>query len=186
RAERAVEAADRAIDHARRADDARREAETMRQRSFWQVWGPTPAEEAARSLVEAVGGPAGAYPLYRCSVIRGQAIVEAWRGNLVEADELADAATALASEYGAEFDLFACKATVARIAMLRGDPATAEREGRAVNRFYRGIGDLGHLSSYAPELADAIYAQGRAGEAMALAGEAESVSIDGATDAECQ
>src|SRR5262249_57041359 len=78
------------------------------------------------------------------------------------------------------------KATVARIAMLRGDPATAEREGRAVNRFYRGIGDLGHLSSYAPELADAIYAQGRAGEAMALAGEAESVSIDGATDAECQ
>jgi tetratricopeptide (TPR) repeat protein len=69
------------------------------------------------------------------------------------------------------------------IALLQGDVSLAEREATEVVAFYRAIGDLGHLSSYAPALADALYAQGRDDEALALTEEAERVAIEGDTDA---
>jgi tetratricopeptide (TPR) repeat protein len=68
--------------------------------------------------------------------------------------------------------------------LLRGDPIVAEGWFAQAVGFFREIGDLGHLSSYAPRLAEALYAQGRDDEALVLTEEAERVSIEGDTDAQ--
>ena len=183
RAEQAVEAGDRAMEHARQARDLRRESAALRTRSFWQVWGPTPADEVARTLEDLMDGPAATHPLSRAAMTRLRAIVEAWRGDFDVARELVETAKSLAKEYGFEMDHIAAVATAGHIALLQGDAALAEREAAEVVAFYRAIGDLGHLSSYAPALADALYAQGRDDEALTLTEEAERVSIQGDTDA---
>ncbi|HSD49682.1 MAG TPA: adenylate/guanylate cyclase domain-containing protein [Actinomycetota bacterium] len=184
RAERAVEAGVRAVDHARRAQDARREAAVLQTLSFWQVWGPTPVEELLSTLEDAMAGPAGTNPLSRAALVRLRAVVEVWRGSFGVASELAESAKSLAREYGARMDLASASATAGLVALLRGDASVSEREAAEAVAFYRAIGDVGHLSSYGPALADALYAQGRDDEALALTEEAERVSIEGDTDAQ--
>ena len=184
RAERATEAADRAIQHARRARDPRREAVVLRTRAHWQVWGPTPAEDAARTLEELMDGPATASPLSRAAILRLRATVEAWCGHFHVARELVEHAKALAKEYGVAIDQVVCGTTAGQIALLQGDALLAEREAAPAVDLFRAIGDIGHLSSYGPLLAEALYAQGRDDEALALTEEAERVSIEGDTDAE--
>ena len=49
---------------------------------------------------------------------------------------------------------------------------------------FRGMGDLGHLASYGPALADALIPQGRFEEALMLTEEAERVAIQGDMDAQ--
>jgi len=68
--------------------------------------------------------------------------------------------------------------------MLAGDPARAETEVREAIDLFRARGDVGHLSSYGPALADALIAQGRFDEALPLTEEAERVAIDDDTDAQ--
>jgi class 3 adenylate cyclase/tetratricopeptide (TPR) repeat protein len=182
-AEQAVEAGDRAIKHARRAHDLRRESAALRTRSFWQVWGPTPADEVARTLEDLMEGPAAASPLSRAAMVRLRAIIEAWRGNFDIAHELVETAKSLTKEYGAAMDHASCSTTAGQIALLQGNVVLAEREAAEAVAFYRAIGDVGHLSSYGPALADALYAQGRDEEASTLTEEAERVSLEGDTDA---
>ncbi len=184
RAERAVEAVDRAIEHARRASDSRREATALVMRSFWLVWGPTPVDEVATALEDLMEGPAAAYPLSRAAMLRRRAMVEAWRGNFDVALELVGTAVSLVNEYGAEMDLATNSLSAGYIALLQGEPAVAEqRFGEAV-AFFREIGDVGHLSSYASLHAEALHALGRDDEAMALTREAERTSMHGDTDAQ--
>ncbi|MGE5459821.1 MAG: ATP-binding protein, partial [Solirubrobacterales bacterium] len=184
RADRAVMAVDRAIEHARRANDLRREAAALRTRSFWQVWGPAPADEVAGILEGLMGGPAAAHPLPRAQILRMRAIVEAWRGRFDVARELVEAATSLVEEYGAGMDHATCAIAAGYVALLQGEPDVAERRyGEAVD-FFREIGDLGHLSSYAPAQAEALAALGRDDEALALTEEAERASIEGDADAQ--
>ncbi len=183
-AERAVEAAVQAVDHARRAGDDRREAAVLQTLCFWQVWGPTPVEELMPTLEEAIAGPAGTNPLSRAALVRLLAVVEAWRGNFDVASELVGSAKSLAREYGARIHLAAASLTAGLVALLSGDPSVAERETAEAVAFFREIGDVGHLSSHGPALADALYAQGRDDEALALTEEAERVCIEGDTDAQ--
>jgi class 3 adenylate cyclase/tetratricopeptide (TPR) repeat protein len=183
-AERAVDAADRAIQHARRAHDLRRETAALRARSTWQVWGPMPADEAARALEEALEGPAVAAPLLRAAITRLRAIVEAMLGNFALARDLIEVAKASAKEFGLELEYAFDVSSAAYISMLEGDPGRAERDASEAVGLFRRMGDLGHLSSYAPMLAEALYAQGRYDEALPLTEEAERATIEGDIDAE--
>ena len=184
RAGRAVEAADRAIEYARRANDPRREFEALRARAGWELWGPTPAGEAASTFEDLMERPAAADPRSRTTIARSRAVIEAMRGNFDLARELVEAAKASAREFGLEGHYAAGLTTGGYVAMLEGEPGRAEQELAEAVGIYRAIGDLGHLSSYAPALADALSAQGRDDEALPLTEEAERASIEGDIDAQ--
>jgi class 3 adenylate cyclase/tetratricopeptide (TPR) repeat protein len=182
--ERAVDAANLALEHARRAEDPRRELDALRLRSFWHLWGPTSAREALNGLEEFSRAPAAANPLFRSYVQRLQAYLEAMLGNIERAHELVDLSKRSARELGLEVDYAAALTASGYVSMLEGDHATAESELTEAVAIHRAIGDVGHLSSYAPALADELSAQGRHDEALALTQEAERVSIDGDVDAQ--
>ena len=184
RAGRAVEAADRAIEYARRANDPRREFEALRARAGWELWGPTHAGEAASTFEDLMERPAAADPRSRTTIARSRAVIEAMRGNFDLARELVEAAKASAKEFGLEGHYAAGLTTGGYVAMLEGEPGRAEQELAEAVGIYRAIGDLGHLSSYAPALADALSAQGRDDEALPLTEEAERASIEGDIDAQ--
>jgi class 3 adenylate cyclase/tetratricopeptide (TPR) repeat protein len=184
RAGRAVEAIDRAIEHARRAADSRREFHALALRSHWQLEGPTPADELARTLEDLMEGPAATDPRFRTATLRRRGQVQAMRGNFDAAWELVDAAKASAREFGLDGDYATGSISAGRVAMLEGKPTRAEQEFAGAIGYLRTIGDLGHLSSVAPLLADALYAQGRDDEALSLTEEAERASIEGDIDAQ--
>jgi tetratricopeptide (TPR) repeat protein len=68
--------------------------------------------------------------------------------------------------------------------MLADDPAKAEAELRAGNEIFDRIGDVGHLTSLASGLGDAVYAQGRYDEALGLTEVVEQITIEGDVDPE--
>ena len=68
--------------------------------------------------------------------------------------------------------------------MRAGDAVAHEREARAGYEILLQIGDNGHLASAAPDLAEAVYAQGRYDEALELAEFARGITIPGDVDAE--
>jgi class 3 adenylate cyclase/tetratricopeptide (TPR) repeat protein len=179
----AVEAADRAIEHARRAGDVRRELETLSSRAGWQLWGPTPADEVASTLENLMEGPT-LDPRSRTMIARCRAVVEGMRGNFTLARELAEAAKATAEEFGLEGHHTAALTTAGYLDLLEGDPVRAEQEFAEAVRSFRAMGDLGHLASYAPALAQALCEQGRYDEALPLTEEAERVSIENDFDAQ--
>jgi class 3 adenylate cyclase/tetratricopeptide (TPR) repeat protein len=182
-ASRAVVAVDRAIGHARRAADRRREFHALALRSHWQLAGPTPADELARTLEDLLEGPGAADPRFRTATLRRRGQVEAMRGDFGRAWELIEAAKSSAREFGLEGEDATASITAGRVAMLEDEPARAEQEFSIAVEYLRTIGDLGHLSSVAPLLADALYALGRDEEALPLTEEAERASIEGDMDA---
>ncbi|MGZ4205835.1 MAG: ATP-binding protein, partial [Actinomycetota bacterium] len=182
RADRAVEALDRAIDYARRARDRRREFEALSARVSAELWGATPADVVARSLQELTEN-APSDPLLRSSIARMWAVLEGMRGNFDRAREHVEAAMSSAREFGLEVDYAAAVNIGGFVSMLAGDPERASRELAEGVGIYRAMGNVGHLASYAPALADALYAQGRYEEGLALTEEAEGVSIEGDLDA---
>jgi tetratricopeptide (TPR) repeat protein len=181
--ERAIDAAGRALEHARRAGDARRELDALRLRSFWQLWGATPVRDALDGVDELSKAPASANPMFRSYIARLRGLLEAMNGNAGRAHELLEAAKASARELGLRIDLTAAMTASGYASMVEDDHASAETEFAEAVSLFRSMGDIGHLSSYAPSLADAVSAQGRHDEALALTEEAERVSIEGDTDA---
>jgi len=106
------------------------------------------------------------------------------RGNFGRAWELIGAALATAREFGLDGEGATASITSGRIAMLDGSPRKAEQEFSRAMGYLRTVGDLGHLSSVAPLLADALYEQGRDDEALSLTEEAERATIEGDIDAQ--
>jgi tetratricopeptide (TPR) repeat protein len=71
-----------------------------------------------------------------------------------------------------------------RVETFFSDPAAAETEYREGFEILERVGDYGHLASAAPDLGDAMYAQGRYDEAAAIAEYAERLTIEGDVDAQ--
>jgi class 3 adenylate cyclase/tetratricopeptide (TPR) repeat protein len=182
---RAVQVTDRAIWHARRANDARRESEALRWRSSAQCYGPMPADQAAIGFEALMQGPAAGHGGLRTAIATFRADMEAMRGNVEIARELVETAKAWARDFGLQmFYAGGVLRGSGYIAMLAGEADRAEQDLREGVDMLRRIGDLGHVSSVAPELADILYAQGRTEEALGLTEEAEHASLKGDVDAQ--
>jgi tetratricopeptide (TPR) repeat protein len=181
RAARAAESAERAVEHARRAGDRRRESLALRMRAVADRFGPTPAAHAAGRFAEVLDGPAGTDLVLRARITALFSEVESMLGNTEAAARLAQESNELCHELG--FDAGGRRAA-AEIATLSDDHETAARLLHEVVEALRKAGDPGHLSSVAPLLADALYALGRIGEALAVSEEAESATMGGDMDAE--
>jgi class 3 adenylate cyclase/tetratricopeptide (TPR) repeat protein len=181
RAARAAESAERAVEHARRSNDRRRESLALRMRAVADRFGPTPAAHAASRFAELLDGPAGTDLVLRASITGLFSEIESMRGNIEAAARLAQESNELFHELG--FDNAGRRAAAA-IATLSGEHETAARLLQEGVEALRKVGDPGHLSSTAPLLADALYALGRIGEALAVSEEAESATMGGDMDAE--
>jgi class 3 adenylate cyclase/tetratricopeptide (TPR) repeat protein len=185
RAERAIQAADRAIWHARRSNDARRESEALRWRSSAECYGPTPADQAAIGFEALMRGPAAQHGGLRTAVAAFRAEMEAMGGKAQIARELVEMAKAWARDFGLRMYYAGSVLRVsAYIALLVGDAERAEQDLREGVDMLRKMGDAGHLSSVAPQLADLLQAQGHTEEALALTEEAERLALGGDMDAE--
>ena len=185
RAGRAIELADRAITYARRSNDTRRESEALRWRSSAECYGPTPADQAAIGFETLMRGPAAQHGGLRTAVTTFRAEMEAMRGNAQIARELVETAKTWAKDLGLHMYYASSVLRVsAYVAMLVGESERAERDLREGADMLRQMGDAGHLSSVAPQLADVVQTQGRMEEALALTEEAEHFSLGGDMDAE--
>ena len=68
--------------------------------------------------------------------------------------------------------------TAGEIELIAGDPAAAEQHLREAYEAYRAMGERGFSSSVAGWLAEALYAQGRLGEAQQMTEEGQAAASD--------
>ena len=174
---------ERALEHARRAGDRRVEAEILRRLALAIDQGSTPAEEGVRRLAAVLEQSRGDRKV-EIGVTRARAGLEAMRGRFPAAREHIAHAAAMARELGDQVALAAVFRDAGHVETLAGDPVAAETEDRAGFEILERISDLGHLASAAPDLGDAVYAQGRYEEAAAIAAYAERITIEGDVDAQ--
>jgi tetratricopeptide (TPR) repeat protein len=157
----------------------------LRWRSAAQCYGPTPADQAAIGFGALMQGPAAKHGGLRTSIASFRAEMEAMRGNPEIARELVETAKAWAKEFGLHM-YYASNVlrTAGYISMLVDDVEQAEQDLREAVDILRRMGDAGHLSSVAPQLADVLQSQGHIDEALALTEESEHNSLIGDVDAQ--
>lgn len=160
-------ALERAFEHARRADD-RRELAVIRYALIRAAaLGPTPVEEAiavCRRIVDESGGE----PLTDAFGANALAYLEAARSRFDDARALSARSRRILEELGLTVTLATLDAWIGEIEMLAGDPAAAEKLWRAAYRTLSALGEKGNLSTIAAFLAEALYVQGRYGDAEEL------------------
>jgi tetratricopeptide (TPR) repeat protein len=106
------------------------------------------------------------------------------QGRFEAAREHIAQAKALTRELGDQVGLAGMLRASGFVELLAGDPVMAETELRAGYEIYDRVGDVGHLASLAPDLGEALYAQGRYDEALRLSEEVERITIEGDVDPE--
>jgi class 3 adenylate cyclase len=182
----AAQALERGIVHARRAEDPQQETELL----WWLTgalhYGPTPVEEGVRRLeeilremTEAAGGDAGDLLSAGNRAIvetTGLAGLEAMRGEFDSARARTARAKAIFEELGQTYKLAVLAQVSGWVELLAGDLPAAEDELRRSYEALEEIGDKGYLSTTAALLAEAVYGQGRYGEAESLTEVTESLA----------
>ncbi len=161
----AVEAMERAAFHAHRAGDRREELENLSWLPLSLFLGPTPASEAVRRCDDILARADGDRKVEGCVLaIRGA--LEAMLGNVQHGRRMVAEARPIFEDLGLR--LWAAGAVAQLqgwVELLTGDPYAAERELRRGYDAVRDMGESGWLSTIAGFLAQALYAQGRFGEA---------------------
>jgi DNA-binding SARP family transcriptional activator len=148
----------RAAAHARQAGDERQLTEILGWLASAALWGPTPApegiERCERFLAEIGGHRTG-----EAVIVNHLAGLYAMRGQVDRANLLLARGRAIFDELGATMTS-AVTHPAAFVAMLVGDPATAEAHLRRDYETLERMGEKGYLATTAAFLAQAIAAQG--------------------------
>ncbi len=177
----ACEAAlDRALAAARRAGDRRRANTVLAVAPLAALWGPSPVTRASGRCLDVVrvlritqGAPAVESVALSC-----QGVLEALRGRTDAARRMIASARKMVEELGITQRLLEADVFAARIELLEGDAAAAERGLRGA---YEGLRDLGlgiDAARAAALLARALLALDRVDEAEALSRESEALAGD--------
>ena len=161
----AIEDLERAARHARTAGDRLQEIESLHYVLISSMHGPMTVTAGLARAEQMRGQVEGDHRL-KSTVMRARALFEAMQGNFDVARGLIAAAVALAEQLGLEVDLSNGQSDTAEIELLAGCLAEAERVLRVSVDALRRRGDLGHLATVAPLLADVLYRQGQFDEAM--------------------
>jgi class 3 adenylate cyclase/tetratricopeptide (TPR) repeat protein len=178
-----VAAVEQALEHARLAGEARLEARLAAAYTLGLCDGPTPAPEAIARCEEigARGLPdRQAEALVLCSL----AYLRALQGDFDEARDLYGRAGHLLRDLGGAVLAAWTSLASARVELLAGDPASAERE---LARDYEALSALGEryfLPLIAAHLAQAVQEQGRDAEAARLAATAQELADDDDVEAQ--
>ena len=169
------ETLERALEHARRAGDPRLESEVSVRLGFATLFGPLAIDLGRPRLDELVAGAAPesavkGFLLVSSSLLAAMAgAFDDARSRCREGKEILDA---LGHGVGAA----AITTWTSAIELLAGDPGAAERELRPAFKQLQEIGERGNLASIAAQLAEALHAQGRSEEALAVTLTSEEAS----------
>jgi len=153
----AEEAWRRAAEYARRANDRRQLTEILGWLASAALWGPTPASDGTQRCKDYLD-EIGNHP-------RGQAAILLHMAGLYAMQDMTETADATLSRAKSHLDTLgptmaaAVTQPAAFIAMLAGDPATAEMHLRLEYESLSEMGDKGYLATTAALLARAIAAQ---------------------------
>jgi DNA-binding SARP family transcriptional activator len=164
----AEDAWQRAAEYARSVNDRRELAEILSWLASAALWGPTPAPEGIRRCEEYLS-EIGNHPFGQADVLRHLAGLYAMQDDLAAAQDALSRAKNLLDPLGPTVTA-AVTQPAALVAMLAGDPATAEAHLRVEYGHLDGMGERRLLATTAAELAKAIAAQGqdRYDEALGL------------------
>lgn len=164
----ALEDLERAARYARNAGDRAQEAESLQYVIAAMHRGPMPVEEALGRFDE-MRVLAETNRRFEIALLEQRAQLEAMRGHFDIARDLTSQAKTLAKEHGLQvlFDSHTAPAA-GTVELLAGDAVAAERVLRPACEGLERGGELGFLSSVAPLLVDALFAQGRDEEALEL------------------
>jgi DNA-binding SARP family transcriptional activator len=155
----AEEAWRRATEYARRTNDSSELTEILGWLASAALWGPTPASEGIQRCADYLG-EVGNHP-------RGQAVILKHMAGLYAMQDKVDTAHATLGRAKSYLDILGLTMTAAItqpaafIAMLAGDPATAEMHLRFAYESLSLMGEKGNLATEAALLARAIAAQGQ-------------------------
>jgi class 3 adenylate cyclase len=175
---------ERAARYAHEASDRAQETESLRGVLVTATFGPTPVESVLKRL-EDIRREVKGDRRSEVSILAMRAWLEAMRGRFEAARDSIAEAKVRAEELGLKMILAASVLSVAgQIELLAGDPAAAERALRPACETLERMGDMGHFTTVAPYLADALYAQGRGDEAMASIELASSYGMKDDLDAQ--
>jgi DNA-binding SARP family transcriptional activator len=158
----------RAADYARKVNDRRQLADIVSWLASAALWGPTPASEGmqrCKDYLEEIGN----HPIGRAHILLNLAGLYAMQDDFAAAHETLGQAKSLLETLGPTMTA-AITQPAALIAMLAGDPATAERYLQLEFDSFAQMGEQRLLVTTAGVLARAIAAQGpeRYGEALGL------------------
>jgi tetratricopeptide (TPR) repeat protein len=158
----------RAADYARKLNDRRQLADILGWLASAALWGPTPAPEGIKRCMDYLD-EIGNHPIGKAGILLSMAGLYAMQDDFAAAQETLNTEKSLLETLGPTMTA-AITQPAALIAMLAGDPVTAERYLRLeYNSFYQ-MGERRFLATTAATLARAIAAQGpsRYDEAMRL------------------
>ena len=177
------EAFERAIDCARRSGHHRAELKASRWLVFSFTLIPIRVDIAigrAEQLLETHSGDAWAEAMIGAPL----STLYAYAGRFTDARAAITRAQAVALRSGARLDQAVSTFFMGEVDTMAGDPAAAEAKVRQGCETLRAIGERGYLASGLPVLAEAVYAQGRLGEADQLTREAEALAAADDLDAQ--
>jgi len=179
-AERALQ---RAAECARQSGNRRaeREAGTWLLAALQDM--PIPAQEVvgrAERLLEAASGD----PWAEAAILQPLILLYSNAGRFADARLACQRAQSTFATSGAEIDWAICAKLAGRVELMAGDHVAAEQHLRQGYEALRAMGERGHCASLATWLAEAVYEQGRFGEALRLTEEAAALA--GLDDYEAQ
>jgi class 3 adenylate cyclase/tetratricopeptide (TPR) repeat protein len=174
----------RAARYARDAGDRVQEAQSLGFAVNASVHGPTPVGEALALVAEARARMRGSRQ-FEANALASQVAIEAMRGDFDAARRCVAEATMLARDLGQTQTLAVRIGWAHGYALqLAGDLAGAERALREACEELERMGDVGHLTSSAPELAQVLCDRGRPEEAWPWLEKAAAAVIEEDADAQ--
>ncbi|MGZ6045963.1 MAG: adenylate/guanylate cyclase domain-containing protein, partial [Isosphaeraceae bacterium] len=180
----AEDAWQRAAEYARRVNDGIQLTETLGWLASAALWGPAPASEGIRRC-EAYLDEIGNHPSGQAVVLLNMAGLQAMQDEVAMAHATLSRAKSYLDTLGPTMTT-AVTQPAAVVAMLAGDPETAEMHLRLEYESLSEMGDKGILATTAALLARAIAAQGeeRYAEATELIAISQEVAADEDTSAQ--
>jgi tetratricopeptide (TPR) repeat protein len=156
----------RSLEHARRAGDSRTAAQSCHLLLGATLFGPTRVPEAIARCEEILADR----PQKRvvASAVRALAALNAMAGEFREARALLGRFAAIVDDLGLRVTAASAAETYAFVELLAGEPRAAERELRRGYELLEEMGETSTSANLAALLAQALHAQGRDSEAVAV------------------
>jgi predicted ATPase/DNA-binding SARP family transcriptional activator len=160
---------------------AEQEARILLAGILWDL--PIPFDVAV-GRAERLLATASGDPWDEAEVLSLLGLAYGYAGRFADARAAYHRAQAVFTASGAKLDWTRCAQGAGRVELMAGDPAAAEQALRGGYEALREMGERGDRASIVTVLAEAVYAQGRFGEAQRLTEEAEALAGPGDFDAQ--
>jgi class 3 adenylate cyclase/tetratricopeptide (TPR) repeat protein len=146
---------------------------------------PIPADAAiarAEQLLQTADGE----PWAEADILMPLSELYAYGGRLAEARDAIARVRSVYDSSGAKIRRVTCADVAGQVELIAGDLAAADQYLREAYEAYRAMGERGFSSTIAGWLAEALYAQGRLGEARQMTEEAQAAAAPADIDAQAR